>query len=156
VDERVERRTGDTGRSDLQKAAMVFGIVFLAVGIIGFIPGLTTEYSRLTTFDGEGAKVLGLFGVNWLENGAHLLFGLAGLAMARTQDAARAYFIGGGIIYLILWIYGLVIDLDSSANFLGLNTAGNWLHFVLGVVMLGVGLFLGRRATSPDGRADIA
>jgi arginine exporter protein ArgO len=143
-------------RSDLQKAAVVFGIVFLAVGIIGFIPGLTTDYSRLTTFDGEGAKVLGLFGVNWLENAAHLLFGVAGLALARSWDTARAYFIGGGVIYLILWIYGLVIDLDSGANFLGLNTAGNWLHFVLGVVMLGIGLVLGRRVTGEAGRTTAA
>ena len=149
-------RTRGAERSDLQKAAFVFGIVFLVVGVIGFIPGLTTDYSRLTTFDGEGARVLGLFGVNWLENVAHLLYGAAGLALARTWQSARLYFIVGGIVYLILWIYGLVIDLDSAANFLGLNTAGNWLHFVLGVVMLGVGLVLGRRETGEAGRTSAA
>ena len=50
-----------------------------------------------------------------------------------------------------------MIDLNSGANFLGVNTAANWLHFVLGVVMLGIGLVLGRRVTGPEaGRAGAA
>ncbi|GHD30261.1 hypothetical protein GCM10007147_31870 [Nocardiopsis kunsanensis] len=58
--------------------------------------------------------------------------------------AARIFLIGGGVIYLVLWLYGLVIDLDSAANFVPLNTADNWLHFVLGVGMIALGLLLPR------------
>jgi hypothetical protein len=141
------RRAGGmmADRTDIQKAAMLFGIVFLVVGIAGFIPGITTDYDELTTFDDEGAKVLGLFGVNILENIAHLAYGVAGLALASSWAGSRIFFIGGGLIYLVLWIYGLVIDKSSSANFLGLNNAGDWLHFVLGVTMVAIGFLLGRR-----------
>lgn len=132
-------------RTDLQRAAQLFGIIFVIVGVAGFIPGITTDYDELTAFDHEGAKVLGLFGVNILENIAHLLYGVAGLALSRTWDGSRLYFIGGGLIYLVLWLYGLVIDKDSSANFLGVNAASDWLHFVIGVAMVGIGVVLGRR-----------
>jgi len=71
-------------------------------------------------------------------------YGVAGLALARSWDGARTYFIGGGLIYLALWIYGIAIDLESGANFIGVNTAGNWLHFTLGVAMVGLGVALGR------------
>ncbi|MBA3365491.1 MAG: DUF4383 domain-containing protein [Actinobacteria bacterium] len=139
-------RAGMRGeRTDLQRAAQLFGIIFLIVGIAGFIPGITTDYDELTAFDHEGAQVLGFIGVNILENIVHLLYGVAGLALARTWDGSRNYFIGGGLIYLVLWLYGLVIDKDSSANFLGMNSASDWLHFVLGVAMVGIGVLLGRR-----------
>ena len=116
----------DTGtdrrdRSAIQKAAFLFGVVFLVVGVAGFIPGITTEYDRLSNFDGEGALLLGVFGINWLESVVHLLYGAAGLASASSPAASRTYFVFGGAVYILLWIYGLVIDLDTSANFIGIN-----------------------------------
>lgn len=125
-----------TGRTPAQMIAMLFGLVFLVVGIAGFIPGLTTDYERLDVYDAEGAKLLGVFAVNWIHNAVHILFGLAGLSMAMTHRSARSFLIGGGLIYLALWVYGLIIDIDSSANFVALNTADNWLHLGLGVGML--------------------
>ena len=144
------RREGALGRerTDVQRAAFVFGIVLLAVGILGFIPGITSDYDRLTTFDDVGAKLLGIFGVSILENIVHLLYGVAGLAAAASWAASKNYFIWGGVIYLVVWLYGLLIDLDSSANFLGVNTAANWLHFLLGVVMIGAGFLLSRRVVA--------
>jgi hypothetical protein len=129
----------------MQRAAFLFGIVFALVTVLGFIPGITTDYDRLTTFDDVGAKVLGIFGVNVLENIVHALYALAGFAAAASYAASRVYFIWGGVVYLVVWLYGLVIDLDSSANFIGVNAAANWLHFGLGVVMIGIGFLLGRR-----------
>jgi hypothetical protein len=66
--------------------------------------------------------------------------------MSRTAYGAFWYLVGGGIVYLLLWLYGLVIDHDSSANFVPLNTADNWLHLLLGVGMAGLGFALGRGA----------
>ena len=132
------------GKSDIQRAAQLFGIVFLIVAIVGFIPGITTNYDGLTTFDGTGAEIFGIFGVNLLENLVHLLYAIAGFLAASSVVASRAYFVWGGVIYLVVWIYGLVIDLSSSANFLGVNAAANWLHFILGVAMVGIGFLLGR------------
>lgn len=132
-------------RSNIQNAAMIFGVVFLLVGVLGFIPGITTDYDDLTRFDGVGAKLLGIFGIHILENIVHLLYGAAGLALARTASGSRAYFLGGGAIYLVVWLYGLIIDLEGSANILGVNEAANWLHFVLGIVMIGIGVVLSRQ-----------
>ncbi len=133
-------------RTAVQKAALIVGVLFLLVGILGFIPGITTNYDSLS---GAGhhseAKLLGIFQVSYLHNAVHLLFGIAGLVMARSISAARGYLIGGGIIYLVLWIYGLIIDFDSSANFIPLNDADNWLHLILGVGMVALGLLLTRR-----------
>jgi arginine exporter protein ArgO len=138
-------RTGARTRTDrhtIQKVAMMFGGVFLVVGVLGFIPGITTNYDRLSEFDGEGALLLGAFGINLLENGAHLAFGIAGLLAARTYAASRTYFLVGGAVYIALWIYGLVIDINTTANVLGINEAANWLHFAIGAVMIGIGALL--------------
>jgi hypothetical protein len=130
----------------VQLAALVVGAVFLVVGILGFIPGITTKYGDMS-FAGHDsmAKLVGIFEVSVLHNIVHLLFGVAGIALSRTVPGARNYLIGGGVIYLVLWLYGLIIDQTSSANFVPVNTADNWLHFLLGVGMIALGVLLTRR-----------
>ncbi len=134
-------------RAPVQTVAMVVSAVFLLVGVLGFIPGVTTDYDTMQ-FAGHGssAMLLGVFQVSILHNIVHLLFGIVGLAMARSAGGARLYLIGGGVIYLLLWIYGLIIDHGSAANFVPLNNADNWLHLGLGVGMIVLGLVLGGRA----------
>lgn len=133
-------------RTAVQQAALLVGAVFLLVGILGFVPGVTTDYDALEFAEHHsGAKLLGIFQVSILHNLVHLLFGIAGVLMARTAPGARRYLIGGGVIYLALWIYGLVIDLDSKANFVPVNEADNWLHLALGVAMVALGVLLTRR-----------
>jgi arginine exporter protein ArgO len=124
----------------LPTAAMVVGATFLLVGILGFIPGITTNYSDLTFAGHESdAKLLGIFEVSILHNIVHLAFGVAGLAAARAAATAGWYLLIGGLIYAVLWVYGLAVGEDSSANFVPLNTADNWLHFVLAVGMILLG-----------------
>ncbi|MEV6632590.1 DUF4383 domain-containing protein [Actinoplanes sp. NPDC051470] len=138
-----------SARRPVQTAALVVAIVFLLVGVLGFIPGITSDYSSMS-FAGHhsDAKLLGVFQVSVLHNIVHLLFGLAGLALARTVSGARAYLIGGGAIYLVLWLYGLVVGQDSSANFVPLNPADDWLHLFLGLGMIALGLLTTRRAVA--------
>jgi hypothetical protein len=143
--QRTHHTTSTTRRSPVQMAAVLVGAVFLLVGILGFIPGITTNYDSLEFAGHESkAELLGIFQVSVLHNIVHLLFGAAGLAMARTAASARTYLVGGGAVYLVLWIYGLVIDKASSANFVPVNTADDWLHLVLGLGMIALGLALGR------------
>lgn len=133
-------------RATVQQVAFLFGAVFLVVGVLGFIPGITTDYDSLEFAEHHsGAELLGVFQVSVLHNLVHLAFGVAGLLMSRTAPGARAFLIGGGVIYLALWVYGLVIDLDSDANFVPVNTADNWLHLGLGAAMLILGVLLGPR-----------
>jgi len=139
-----------TGRRPAQTAALVVGAVFLVVGVLGFIPGITTDYGDMT-FAGHdsGAQLLGIFQVSVLHNIVHLLFGVAGLALSRTESGAISYLVVGGIVYLVLWLYGLLVDEGSSANFVPVNDADDWLHLLLGIGMLALGLALRRRPGTP-------
>jgi Domain of unknown function (DUF4383) len=137
--------------STLQKAAAAVAAAFLLVGVLGFVPGITTDYGQLQLAGHESeARLLGLFQVSILHNVVHLLFGAAGLAMARTWAGARAFLVYGGAVYLLLWLYGLFIDKESSANFVPVNSADDWLHFVLGAAMVGLGMLLGRRESTTN------
>ena len=117
-------------RRPVQLAATVVGAVFLLVGILGFVPGITTNYDQLS-FAGH-----------------HAAFGIAGLVLARTPAGARGFLIGGGAVYAVLWLYGLVIDHGSEANFVPVNTADNWLHLALAVGMIARGVLRGRRTAA--------
>ncbi|OXM71393.1 MULTISPECIES: DUF4383 domain-containing protein [Amycolatopsis] len=132
--------TATTARRPVQAAATIVAAVFLLVGILGFIPGITTNYGDLT-FAGHHSRamLLGVFAVSILHNLVHLLFGIVGLALARTPGGARGFLVLGGFVYLLLWVYGLVIDQNSGANFVPLNNADNWLHLALGVGMIALG-----------------
>jgi len=136
-------------RTAVQKAALAVGIVFLVVGILGFVPGITSDYDSLGAAGHESeAMLLGIFQVSILHNVVHLLFGVAGIMLARRSDTARSYLLVGGVVYLVLWLYGLFVDHESGANFVPLNDADNWLHLLLGIGMLALGLLTTRRSTS--------
>jgi hypothetical protein len=136
---------GIAARSNVQKASMVVGAVFLLVGILGFVPGITSNFEELG-FAGHHseAMLLGLFQVSALHNIVHLLFGAAGLVLARTAMGARSFLLYGGIIYLVLFVYGLVVPQDSDGNFVPLNSFDNILHLLLGVGMIALALILTR------------
>ena len=133
-------------RSPLQLAATAVGAVFLLVGVLGFVPGITTGTGTLA-FAGHGshAMLLGLFQVSVLHNIVHLLFGVAGLALARSASSAKGYLVWGGAVYLVLFVYGLVFMGDMPGNFVPVNAADNGLHLLLGIGMLALGTVLGRR-----------
>lgn len=136
-------------RTLVQTAALAVAAVFVLVGILGFIPGITSDYGSMS-FAGHhsDAKLLRIFQVSILHNFVHLLFGLAGFALARTVSGARNYLIGGGAIYLVLWLYGLVVGQDSAANFVPVNGADDWLHLFLGLGMIALGLLTTRRGAA--------
>src|SRR5687768_14988616 len=118
------RRRAIERDAPLRNAARAVGVVFLLVGILGFIPGVTTNYDTMTFAGPESdAMLLGIFEVSVLHNIVHLLLGVLGLIAARTASASRIYLIGGGAVYLVLWLYGLLVDQSSDANFVPLNTA---------------------------------
>ncbi len=127
-------------RSSAQTFALLVASVFLLVGILGFIPGIVTEHdTKFIGQDGD-SELLGIFQINILHNIVHLLFGVIGFAMAKRADSARTYLLGGGVVYLVVFVYGLAIDFGSDANIINLNSADNVLHLLLGLGMLGLGL----------------
>jgi Domain of unknown function (DUF4383) len=128
-------------RTPLQSMAALVGAVFLLVGILGFIPGITTHYGDMSfAGHGSGAQLIGLFQVSILHNIVHLLFGIVGIALAKTWDGARNFLIGGGVVYLLLWLIGII----GAGDWIPVDTADNWLHFVLGLGMIVAGYVLAR------------
>ena len=134
-------------RTPVQNVARLAGVVFLLVGIAGFIPGITTNLYDGLEFAGDdgNAKVIGLFEVSVLHNLVHGLFGLAGLALAKTASGARTYLIGGGAIYVLL----AVIQAIGAGDWVPLVGADLWLHLALGVGMIGLGYGLTRDRPTP-------
>ncbi|MGH3713177.1 MAG: DUF4383 domain-containing protein [Micromonosporaceae bacterium] len=136
-------------RTPVQLSAIVVSGLFLLVGVLGFIPGITTNYGAMAFAGNEsGAELLGIFQVSILHNIVHLLFGIVGLLMARVAAQARLFLIGAGALYLVLWLYGLLVSADSAANFVPFNVADDWLHFVLGAGMIALGVLTTRRGTA--------
>lgn len=140
----------------VQGAALLVAGGFLFVGVLGLIPGATTDY-HLLEWAGHhsGTKLFGIFAVSILHNAVHLAFGVVGVAMARSYAAARAYFLGGGLVYLGLWLHGVLIQHDSPANVVPVNAADNWLHFGLGIGMVLLGLTLAGQHDPTKRRARI-
>jgi hypothetical protein len=133
-------------RTAVQIAATAVGAVFLLVGVLGFIPGITSGSGIGFAGHHSEAFLLGLFQVSVLHNVVHLLFGVAGLALGRSVAAAKGYLVWGGAVYLVLFVYGLVFGGETAANFVPLNAADNALHLLLGMGMLGLGVVLGHTA----------
>jgi len=120
--------------------AIIFGVVFLIVGVGGFIPALTpmggmnmgpdAEVHMTTMFGYE----LKLFPVNVLHDVVHILFGIWGLLAARSLGGARAYFRGVAIIYAVLTVMGFIPPLNTTFGLIPLYGNDIWLHAVLAIV----------------------
>src|SRR5471032_258401 len=131
-------------RTHSQFAAALAGAVLGVVGLLGFVPGLTTHYGRLGLVGhASWAKLFALFQTSALQNVVHLAFGIVGLILALTVDGARRFLLGGGIVSLLLWLLGVV----GAGSWVPLNADDNWLHLLLGIALLGLGS--PGRATAP-------
>jgi hypothetical protein len=124
--------------------ALVYGIVFLAVGIAGFIPGLTTPHEHPDVAVTTGLGLLfGLFPVNLLHNVVHIAFGVWGLEAARTLRGVRVYARSVTVIYAVLAVLGLLAvgNLHTVFGLVPLYGHDVWLHVVLAAVAAYFGWF---------------
>lgn len=141
-------------RARIQEAAILVGSAFILVGILGFIPGVTTGYHGTGGMGFSGlhshAELFGVFRVSVLHNGVHLLLGGAGLICSFRPAWARLYLLVAGLVYLALFLYGVVVDLGTSWNFVPLNNADNWLHLGLAVAMIVLAVVVGREPRRPE------
>jgi len=118
----------------LQKLAGVFGVIFILVAILGFIsPG-----GFVMAMDPTTGMVLGVFPVNLLHNIVHLAFGVWGFVASRSWSGSKTFFTAGGIIYVVLTCLGFLSPMGFGLVPLG--GADIWLHGVLAIAMLAIGL----------------
>ena len=124
-----------------ESLAGIFGLGFIAAGVLGFVPGVVQDYGELRWWkSGSGADLFGVFQTSILHNLLSIGLGLTGLVAARRPATARAFLSGGGIFLFALGIYGLLIDSESGWNFIPVNRADDWLNIGLGLTMLYAGL----------------
>jgi hypothetical protein len=116
--------------------ALVYGIVFLLVGIAGFVPGLVAppEAGRELVVNTGFGRLFDLFPVNVLHNLVHVLFGIWGLAACRTLSASRTYARAVAVIYGVLTVMGLIPVLATTFGLIPLYGHDVWLHALLAIV----------------------
>lgn len=125
-----------------RKLAILFGIVFIAVGVLGFVPALAPRQS-------DGMRyLLGLFMVGTVHNLIHLLSGAAALAGAAVSEKyAKLYFQGFGVVYGLVTVVGFIQG-NTVLGIIPVNAADNFLHLVLSVAILAIGF--GLKASTPS------
>jgi len=108
---------------------MLFGIVFLAVGILGFVPGVTKD-----------DMLLGIFHVDATHSVVHIASGAIFLfASMAGAGPARLWFKVFGLIYAVVAVLGFVNSNGPVLGMISNNPAVTWLHVALAVVMLLIG-----------------
>jgi hypothetical protein len=119
----------------IEPFARIFGIVFLIVGIGGFIPGLTPPHVHpgLTVQAASGME-LGLFPVNVLHNLVHIVFGVWGIAAGSSFAAARTYARVVAIAYALLTVMGLIPASNTTFGLVPIYGHDVWLHALLAIV----------------------
>ena len=119
----------------LQRIAMVFGVVFLLVGLAGlFVPG---GMAMNAGPDPAPGMLLGMFPVNLLHNVVHCLVGVWGLVASRSWNGAKMYMQIAGVVYIVL--AGLGFVLPTTMGLIPIGGADIYLHAVLGLIMAGIG-----------------
>ena len=126
-------------RSPAQLYALIFGLVLVAAGILGFFYEASFSTGDDTLVDREA--VLGVLDVNGWHNLVHILSGGVGLAVAGSYSGARIYALAFGGIYILVAILGFIYgDGDSILKLIPVNTEDNILHLLIGVAGLGAGM----------------
>ncbi|HST13959.1 MAG TPA: DUF4383 domain-containing protein [Gaiellaceae bacterium] len=129
--------------SGVRSLAAVAGAALLLVGMLGFVPGVTTHYGDLHVGHGSRAQLFGVFRVSILLNLVHVALGAAGIVVARVRALALAL--------LALWLLGVF----GAGAWLALDLADNWLHVGLAVVLLGLAFLVGGEDLADDLERDL-
>ena len=112
----------------LQKLGWAFGIVFIAIGVLAYVPGITTD-----------GMLLGLFMVDGVHNIIHLLTGIVAIAVVwGGGQYLRLYFKVFGVVYGLVTVIGFIQG-DTVLGIIMVNMADNLLHLVVAAAALWAG-----------------
>jgi hypothetical protein len=117
--------------------ALIAGSIYLALGVLGFIPQLLSPAPAgapsvgITAFYGY---LLGLFPVNFMHDLVHLAIGAWGIAASRRTGAARAYAKALAIIYGVLTVMGIIPGLNTMFGLVPIHGHDVWLHAVTALI----------------------
>lgn len=113
----------------LKRIAVIFGVIFVAVGILGWIPAIN-----------PGGKLLGLFNVNTAHNLVHLATGIIAIVVGVTSDkVSKTFFQVFGVVYALVAVLGFYVGDQPLLGIVANNAADSVLHVVIAVVALYLG-----------------
>ncbi len=116
----------------LKNLATAFGVIFIAVGVLGFVPGVTTN-----------DHLLGIFHINLVHNVIHLLSGAVALFAGMTSaKSAKIYFQVFGIVYALVAVLGFVYGNNDVLGLVANNMPDTLLHIAIAAVALCAGFAL--------------
>ncbi|MHB0776079.1 DUF4383 domain-containing protein [Halomonas sp. WWR20] len=120
----------------VKKFALIFGIIYTLVGILGFIPGLVTmpDMTGELAVDAGHGRLLGLFPVNFLHNLVHLAVGIWGIVAAKSFSAAVVYAKANAVLFALLAILGLIPATNTLFGLTPLYGNDIWLHILNALV----------------------
>jgi hypothetical protein len=135
----------------IQYGVRLIGVVYLILGILGFIP-----IDPINHFHPEGIGVFYLLNniaINGLHNLIHLFIGVSALWSAQSVMRAQKWGKAMGVVLLLLFVVGMaqaaLLEFPVDQLLLGivpLNSPGHILHLVTG----GLALYLGwKRVPTP-------
>jgi hypothetical protein len=120
----------------IRQFALIFGIIYLVVGVLGFVPGLVQPAPNAppVAADAIHGRLLWLFPINILHNIVHLLIGAWGILGWRSLSGAILFSRGVAIIYGLLAILGLIPATNTLFGFVPIYDHDVWLHAVSALI----------------------
>lgn len=123
----------------------MLGVLFLLIGVLGFVPGVTSNPGSLKMIGpGSGTALFHYFAVSGTQNLIHVAFVVLFIVAAARVRFAYWALLGSGIVYLLFYGYGMFAGHGRDANGLSLNMPSNWLHLGMAIVLLAVAFLAGR------------
>jgi hypothetical protein len=127
-----------------QSFARLFGWLYVAVGILGFVPGIvqpTPVGAPALVADIGYGYLLGLFPINVLHNLVHIGLGAWGVAAAGSWLSARMYAKSLAVLYGVLAVMGLIPLLNTTFGLIPIFGHDVWLHALtaMGAAYFGFG-----------------
>ena len=117
----------------IRNFAMVIGTLYVAVGLLGFLPGVVSAPppgAPHLAIDTAYGYLLGLFPINLLHNVVHLAEGAWALVASRALAYSISFARGVGMVYGVLTIMGLIPGLNTTFGLIPIFGHDIWLHAV--------------------------
>lgn len=116
--------------------AKIFGIIFVLIGVLGFVPGITSN-----------GHLLGIFEVDTIHNIVHILTGVVALLVMKSSAGSRNFFKIFGVVYALVAILGF-LPFGKVLGLFHVNMADNILHVVIAAIALKAGFLCGNKKMS--------
>lgn len=111
---------------DIKRFTNVMGVVFLLVGILGFVPGLNVREGLVDPT--TTGLLFGLFPLNAVLCLVHIAFGIWAMAAARFIESARTFNAVTAVVYGVFAVFGLIPSLRNLFGIMPLWGHDVWLH----------------------------